>query len=57
MDFVDLCVYLSISVCASAFFFILYFIFACLFSKERDKEQVELGGWRGREDLGGDQGG
>lgn len=50
-------VYLSISVCASAFFFILYFIFACLFSKERDKEHVELGGWRGREDLGGDQGG
>lgn len=29
------------------------FVFACLFSRERKKEDIELGGWRGRENLGG----
>lgn len=40
------------------FFFILFplpFLFACLFSRE--KKKMELDGWRGGEDVGGVRGG
>lgn len=49
-----MCMY---SLCSLFLFGLLFclFVFACLFSLKREKEDMELEEWRCGEDLGGDE--